>query len=778
MINSQLNYLLAQQHLADARAAAQRERIARSIPRAVPTRGRPRRRLAACVAAAVVGVLVVASPAWAAGRTLYVSASATADPSCAAASASNPFATVSGALACAGNGSTIVVGKGTFAGGFTISRNVTVRGAGSGTVIANPGATALSLTEVTVGSGHSVTLEDLTVNGEDETDVMASSGSLTITHSLIENGVGTTGGDVVMTPGSGTAKLSILDSTISGGTGLGASAGGLDIADATQSSPSRTTIVNSTIADNQGGGIALGAWDALTVRDSTISGNQSGAGSAGAGLSVVHGAPGVSPVSLTNTILAGNIAGQDPDCEDDQGITDGGHNVLGDQGTDCAGMTDGTNGDQVGTDSAPLNPELGPLADNGGLTPTMAPLSGSPAIGAGDPADCEAKPVGDADQRGHTRNAPGRLACDVGADDTGGVPLRTLYVSHAASSDPACASASKTSPFATLSGALSCAGSGTLIKLGAGSFTAGVTIPGNVILQGAGPHTVILGTGTDPEAVPTITVPDDRFLTIRSLTVNGDNSQAGLTMGTGAVNLIDSTVTNAFGPHGAIGVLPPSGTAILNLLRSTVANNDSSGVGGAIEAVDSGSTEGSATINLTDSTVADNQGGQDGGGVYLYGRHTLNVRDSTIAGNQVSNDGGGIYGWGTFAKVTLTDSIVAANGAQTGPDCYDPAGLTDGGHNLLGTGDANCTGLTDGVDGDHVGSDSSPLGPDLGALAGNGGPTQTMALQPGSPAIGAGSAADCKAAPVSDTDQRGESRNAMARGTCDIGAYDTGGAAS
>lgn len=254
MINTQLNYQVAQQHLAEARTAGQRARLARSIDVAVSAGRRPRRRVAACLAAAVAATLASASSAWAAGRTLYVSASASSDPSCAAASQSNPFATISGALACAGNGSTIVVGKGTFAGGFTISHNVTVKGAGSATVIADPGAPALSLTEVTVATGHSVTLEDLTVNGEDETDVAASSGSLTISHSLIENGVGTTGGDVVLTPGTGTAKLSILDSTVAGGTGLGASAGGLDIADAVQSSPSRTTIVNSTVADNQGGG--------------------------------------------------------------------------------------------------------------------------------------------------------------------------------------------------------------------------------------------------------------------------------------------------------------------------------------------------------------------------------------------------------------------------------------------------------------------------------------------------------------------------------------------
>ncbi|MHB1777924.1 MAG: Ig-like domain repeat protein, partial [Acidimicrobiales bacterium] len=44
-------------------------------------------------------------------------------------------------------------------------------------------------------------------------------------------------------------------------------------------------------------------------------------------------------------------------------------------------------------------------------------------------------------------------------------------------------------------------------------------------------------------------------------------------------------------------------------------------------------------------------------------------------------------------------------------------------------------------------------------------------------AIGAGNPTDCAAAPVNGLDQRGDPRNAATRGTCDIGAYDTGGRA-
>ena len=70
---------------------------------------------------------------------------------------------------------------------------------------------------------------------------------------------------------------------------------------------------------------------------------------------------------------------------------------------------------------------------------------------------------------------------------------------------------------------------------------------------------------------------------------------------------------------------------------------------------------------------------------------------------------------------------------------------------------------------------ASPLDPVLGQLASNGGPTQTLALRLGSPAIGAGDPADCQATPVSGTDQRNQRRNVATRLACDIGAYDTGG---
>ena len=62
------------------------------------------------------------------------------------------------------------------------------------------------------------------------------------------------------------------------------------------------------------------------------------------------------------------------------------------------------------TQARNIDPQLGPLADNGGLTLTHSLLSGSPAINTGDNATCEAT-----DQRGETRQLSARNPCDVGA---------------------------------------------------------------------------------------------------------------------------------------------------------------------------------------------------------------------------------------------------------------------------------------------------------------------------------------------------------------------------
>jgi hypothetical protein len=88
---------------------------------------------------------------------------------------------------------------------------------------------------------------------------------------------------------------------------------------------------------------------------------------------------------LHNTLIAGNFRGASGTTPDDvSGMLDpgGDNNLIGD-GTGMTGLVNGVNGNQVGTADKPIDPRLGPLADNGGPTLTHALLPDSPAIDAG-----------------------------------------------------------------------------------------------------------------------------------------------------------------------------------------------------------------------------------------------------------------------------------------------------------------------------------------------------------------------------------------------------------
>ena len=107
---------------------------------------------------------------------------------------------------------------------------------------------------------------------------------------------------------------------------------------------------------------------------------------------------------MTATIVAGNTAPPGPDV--DGPVNSGGYNLIG-NGSGSSGFS-GT-GDQVGTETAPIDPLLGPLTDNGGPTQTHALLFGSPAVDVIPTGDCAVA----TDQRGIAR--PRGSGCDIGA---------------------------------------------------------------------------------------------------------------------------------------------------------------------------------------------------------------------------------------------------------------------------------------------------------------------------------------------------------------------------
>lgn len=262
------------------------------------------------------------------------------------------------------------------------------------------------------------------------------------------------------------------------------------------------------------------------------------------------------------------------------------------------------------------------------------------------------------------------------------------------------------------------------------------------------------------------------ILSFGTLTVTNSviaaNSASGL--GGGIYNLGTLTVTNGVfsGNSGGGGGISSSGG--LTVTNSTFAGNTTPSLGGGIYSTGtltvanstfSGNTAGnsgggifhstSAIANLTNSTFSGNSANLFGGGIHGAGESTLVVTNSTFSGNSAGS-GGGINTAAGAGTVTLKNTVVANSTA--GGNCGGT--ITNGGNNID-------SGLTCGW-GSNNGSRSN-TDPKLGALASNGGPTQTMALLAGSPAIDTAAGASCPAA-----DQRGIPRPQGSQ--CDIGAYE------
>ena len=223
----------------------------------------------------------------------------------------------------------------------------------------------------------------------------------------------------------------------------------------------------------------------------------------------------------------------------------------------------------------------------------------------------------------------------------------------------------------------------------------------------------------------------------------------------GTVQIVNSTVSGNTASTAGGGIANASG--MLALSNSTVSGNTTYKLGGGIENASGG------TLSATDSTFSANTAYVSGGGIENVSGGTLSLRDSTVSANNGYTSGGGIDNSGTL---TLQNSIAAANaGNSTTPDISGVIS-TDSGNNLLGTLVHNSTNDPTPGAGD-VFSDQ----PKLSTLGSYGGPTQTMALLTGSPAIAAGNAAVTPPATLPATDQRGLPRTVG--GSLDIGAFQT-----
>lgn len=190
---------------------------------------------------------------------------------------------------------------------------------------------------------------------------------------------------------------------------------------------------------------------------------------------------------------------------------------------------------------------------------------------------------------------------------------------------------------------------------------------------------------------------------------------------------------------------------------------------------------GGASLTITNSTFSANSAGRNGGAIHS-GTATSILVNVTVSGNvaDASDDGNG-NGGGVYANnsMTLRNSLLANNIDSGGdaPDCFTRDNFTSDGFNLIGIGEG-CFGMSDGVNGDQVGTAVQPIDPLLASLEDNGGPTPTLALLAGSLALDAGDPAGCTDAlddPLT-VDQRGEPRpvdgDDDGSAVCDIGAFE------
>jgi hypothetical protein len=245
---------------------------------------------------------------------------------------------------------------------------------------------------------HGVSISGLTLTGGDAGlnggGAILVRGELTVANCTISGNSATGGGGAIFGQ-----SLTVINSTISGnsaeyGGGLATSllVGELTLTGSTVSGNSASIhggglfgpsviVNNSTISGNSaganGGGIC-GAYDAffgggLTVTNSTIHGNS--AGLDGGGIFKTQTA-----APLSHTIIAGNTRG----VGEANDVTGGATVTFSLLGVNTGASVTDNGGNLIGTSASPVDPKLGPLADNGGPTLTHALSADSPAINRGD----------------------------------------------------------------------------------------------------------------------------------------------------------------------------------------------------------------------------------------------------------------------------------------------------------------------------------------------------------------------------------------------------------
>jgi hypothetical protein len=439
--------------------------------------------------------------------------------------------------------------------------------------------------------------------------------------------------------------------TKGGGGGGGGTGGGIFVSNGT------LLLSDSTVADNGaaggkgntsiptgtggsgggGGGLFAGTGATFTITNSTVAGNDAGAGTAGSAAPGTSGVGGgldsiTLPGTRRNSIVANNSASVSGNGPDIAGGISANYTLIG----NTSGALNLGNVGNVSNTAA----GLGVLRNNGGPTPTMALLAGSPAIDAGDPAFA---PPPATDQRGQPRVSNGRI--DLGAFE--------LQIPG---------------PPPTLTGL----SPGTAVE-GSTAFT--LTLTGSnfdstaiVLWNGTG-LTTRLTSATQLEAqVPAGLAADEGTATV-SVTEDAVTS-AGLPFritdaGLGGLSIHTPGATEGASTSGIVVATFSDADAAAPTTDFTATVTWGDGSSGAATVASLG---GGAFLVLASHTYAEDGtktlsvAVQDDGGASVSGSVTLSVADAALGNLVVTDPGGEVEGkgTGTFTLATFRDANTAA----------------------------------------------------------------------------------------------------------------------
>jgi CSLREA domain-containing protein len=620
-------------------------------------------------------------------------------------------------------------------------------------------------------------LTNCTISGNTATQIgggIGNIGVLVIDSSTIAANSAPAAGGIYNT---GAGSVQLTNSTISGNSADRGSGGGI-----LNFQGGALSVTNCTISGNKG---AVGAGlyffqttGAMTISNSTISSNTvMDPNGRGGGLAVDNGAV----IKIKSTVVAKNAAPNGPDfAVGNNDVTSQGYNLIGNNsGLPMAPAI----GDQIGTPAAPIDPLLGPLQDNGGLTQTQALLPNSKAIDKGDPSGMprdQRNLVRPVDTPSITNASEGT---DVGAfevqtDQLVGCSEINLVVNSDADSGAGSLRSIITS---------ACGGSTITFAAnvrGAIDLTSGeLLLNKNLTIVGPGANLLSVrrsaAVGTTNFRI--FNVPTKITVTISGLTIAKGNLPGGrgggiLNAGTLTLNndTISDNIANSAGNGG--GIWNDFGSLKINfctLSGNSVSSTIGAGSGGAIF------NQGGIVL-IVGSTISGNSATdaahEDSGGGIISNVGTVGIYDSTITHN-TADFGGGVRSI-NGATVNLTNTIIALNTSPNGPDGNGPFMSLGAGFNLIGNG----SGMTLANAGyDQIGTPAAPIDPLIGPLQDNGGPTFTRALLPGSPAIDRGQSVAASVLGLnSGSDQRGSLRpidnakipNPIPGDGSDIGAFE------